>query len=411
MSVKDIGSKLSQARQEKGVSLEDASGVTRIRAHYLEALEKGEFGLLPSPVQVRGFLGAYAAYLNLDPEEIFALLEPSSVPAESPSTPASAPPSPEADSAYREIGAQLRERRTSLELTLPEIEERIHISERYLSWLEAGDFERFPSPTQSRGMLSNYANFLGLPTNELLARYADVLQQQFETVQEEKPSRPKLPGLPKIEFKRPEFELPLWARRILSFDVLFVGGLIVGLFVLFVWGLTRVGATRAEQGSQPTAPALAGLLVPTETATPLTTRAADPGSDLVAVPTQNLTPQLTVEVANPGGIELRIQPNQRVWARISVDGGQVFEGRLAPNETYSYTAISQILIYTGNAGGLRIFLNGRDLGVVGIQGEIAQLLFSPQGLATPTPVPEPTLTPTGEASPTAPSEPSNTTAP
>lgn len=61
-----IGQKLKQARQEQRITLEDASGSTRIRAPYLQALEADDISVLPSPVQARGFLRNYAEYLGLD---------------------------------------------------------------------------------------------------------------------------------------------------------------------------------------------------------------------------------------------------------------------------------------------------------------------------------------------------------
>src|SRR3972149_5318275 len=76
MSAKEVGQRLSQARQSRGLELAEAARATRIRGHYLLALEEGEFGLLPSPAQVRGFLRTYAEFLDLDPTDLFDLLKP-----------------------------------------------------------------------------------------------------------------------------------------------------------------------------------------------------------------------------------------------------------------------------------------------------------------------------------------------
>ena len=60
-----VGSQLKQARQARGLSLEQAAHSTRIRIHYLEALERDDRSTLPSQVQGRGFLRLYADYLGL----------------------------------------------------------------------------------------------------------------------------------------------------------------------------------------------------------------------------------------------------------------------------------------------------------------------------------------------------------
>ena len=68
--MEDIGKTLHEARARLGLTLEQAERSTRIRAYYLEALERGDLDLLPSPVQARGFLQNYATYLGLDSQAI-----------------------------------------------------------------------------------------------------------------------------------------------------------------------------------------------------------------------------------------------------------------------------------------------------------------------------------------------------
>jgi len=68
--MEEIGKTLHEARTRLGLTLEQAERSTRIRAHYLEALERGDLDLLPSPVQARGFLQNYATYLGLDSQAI-----------------------------------------------------------------------------------------------------------------------------------------------------------------------------------------------------------------------------------------------------------------------------------------------------------------------------------------------------
>ncbi len=62
----EIAKTLKEARHRLGLSLEEAERSTRIRAHYLEALERGEIQSIPSQVQARGFLKNYSEYLGLD---------------------------------------------------------------------------------------------------------------------------------------------------------------------------------------------------------------------------------------------------------------------------------------------------------------------------------------------------------
>ena len=61
---------LQLARERKGVDLFRAERDTKIRLKYLAALEDSDFEELPAPVYTKGFLRNYAIYLALDPEEV-----------------------------------------------------------------------------------------------------------------------------------------------------------------------------------------------------------------------------------------------------------------------------------------------------------------------------------------------------
>lgn len=64
----DIGNSLRSARERRGIDLDDAAEATKIRATYLVAMEEESFDALPGPTYARGFLRAYAEYLELDPQ-------------------------------------------------------------------------------------------------------------------------------------------------------------------------------------------------------------------------------------------------------------------------------------------------------------------------------------------------------
>lgn len=61
-----IGDILRQARENKGITLQQASEATKISIRYLKALEDEAYQVLPARVYVIGFLRSYAAFLGLD---------------------------------------------------------------------------------------------------------------------------------------------------------------------------------------------------------------------------------------------------------------------------------------------------------------------------------------------------------
>lgn len=89
-----LGEVLRAAREAKGADLSRVERETKIRERYLSALERGEYRELPGSVYTRGFLRNYAAYLELDAEYLIDLyrLETRAAGAERPTLPS--PPRP-----------------------------------------------------------------------------------------------------------------------------------------------------------------------------------------------------------------------------------------------------------------------------------------------------------------------------
>jgi len=71
-----LGETLAAKRGERGLTIEQAASATRIRAHYLSALESNELERLAAPVYAKGHLRTYALFLGLDPEPLVAMLNP-----------------------------------------------------------------------------------------------------------------------------------------------------------------------------------------------------------------------------------------------------------------------------------------------------------------------------------------------
>jgi cytoskeletal protein RodZ len=66
----DLGQQLRARREMLSLTYEEIERHTRVRASFLQALELGSLEELPSPVQTRGILANYAAFLDLDVDTI-----------------------------------------------------------------------------------------------------------------------------------------------------------------------------------------------------------------------------------------------------------------------------------------------------------------------------------------------------
>lgn len=319
-----IGEQLKQARIERGLTLDQASKVTHVRKHYLEALENDQRDGLPSTVQGRGFLRLYADYLGLSSTDLLNAWDQNGAPAASLSSatpavakekektiprkqaaaadPALASESPvddeepageeeefsseQSQAIFKEIGQTLRQQREGLGLSLAEIERYTRLRQHYIQALEDGRMDDLPSPVQGRGMLSNYAAFLNLKEDAILLRFAEGLQAR----RTERIPKPE----PESVFstrRRPARQAPLW-RRFLTPDLIFGFGAVMVILFFALW--TAANAF-GNQTQNPTPQGISSiLLTPAEDRgpNPLTSQTPLAG-DLTA------EPQLPVDTAAP----------------------------------------------------------------------------------------------------------------
>lgn len=67
----ELGIRLKEARQAKGMSLDDLQTLTKIQKRYLVGIEEGNYQMMPGPFYVRAFIKQYAEAVGLEPEELF----------------------------------------------------------------------------------------------------------------------------------------------------------------------------------------------------------------------------------------------------------------------------------------------------------------------------------------------------
>ena len=66
----DIGGRLRRAREHRGLSLHDATRLTKLSINVLQAIERNDFATLPGGMFRKAYVRTLAAELGLDPNEI-----------------------------------------------------------------------------------------------------------------------------------------------------------------------------------------------------------------------------------------------------------------------------------------------------------------------------------------------------
>jgi hypothetical protein len=186
------------------------------------------------------------------------------------------------------------------------------------------------------------------------------------------------------------------------------------LLLFVIWGISRVMTVRSTNSPQATSPSISDVLVGTAQATLPQEVTLIPAQDTVQALTPEVIQTFELETLSPDvNVQVNIKSIEHTYMRVVVDGKVQFEGRTALGSDYPYKAKDQIEILVGNAAGLKVTYNGRDLGLMGNFGEVIDRVYTSKGVVTPTSTlaPTPTSTPNISATPTQTSTPTPSVTP
>ena len=65
-----VGATLRQAREAKGLSLEDIKNSTQIMTRQLQEMEHDDFSSFAAPIYAKGFIRLFARAVGIDPEPL-----------------------------------------------------------------------------------------------------------------------------------------------------------------------------------------------------------------------------------------------------------------------------------------------------------------------------------------------------
>lgn len=284
-----------------------------------------------------------------------------------------------------ELGRFLREHRETRELTLEDAVSTLHIRQSILEAFEQGDFGVGGSPVQIRGLLRNYATYLGLEADQILEYYEAALVFRHRRKgwrrrrrNDEKPlvaprritdTPPSMPAVTVVTLAdRRAAARP--SRNILGSMLMLIISVVALGVILYV--ISQMLDAASAEVAPPTAAPTATLgvidpLAPTATFTPSwTPRPFEPTSTPLPAP-GSLT----------GDVRIRVDFRQRTWVRIVVDTVEQFHGVKAPGDFVEYQALEAIEIRASNAAALSIIYNGASQAAYGERGQQVDIRFTP----------------------------------
>lgn len=289
------------------------------------------------------------------------------------------------------VGEFFRHVRETKGLTIDEVASKTRIRTDFLKALEEGNFAKLPDQVFAKGFVRTYARSLGLDEDDAMNRFVQTAGAFYDKQEERE----------RLRVKQAEDERRKRAnRKILALAV----GVALMLLVLLI--------TREQSGlvlrrpasepppfavytppaivppaSEPALPPPESLPVPDEAAVEGQGPDAEetgPDTPVPASTTSTLTQPATASASTPPPnkpvreaavgppMVLELEALELTWVVVQVDGGSPHEALLRPGERVSWEGRQQFTLTLGNAGGVRVELNGEQKGPFGPSGSVAR---------------------------------------
>ncbi|OGE73992.1 MAG: hypothetical protein A3C49_04330 [Candidatus Doudnabacteria bacterium RIFCSPHIGHO2_02_FULL_42_25] len=295
------------------------------------------------------------------------------------------------------LGEYLQQVRKQLNLDIKTVSILAQIKPNYLELLEAGAYSKLPAEVYIRGFLKSLADFYHIKEQMLIDQYE---KERGENIQ----------PIPISKMGKNSW-LSFTPRTLIvgsSLLVALIAIIYVGLEIRSV--LAPPYLNLEEPGSDVTVDGNSVVVAGTgeigaavfinnqpvlmdQNGNFTETLLLSPGVNIIEVTEKNkfdkvskITRQVTSQAlpeqpvtAQDLSLIVEIGPNS-AWVNLQADGVLIYRGTMLPGSTKSIAAKNEIILTSANAGSTKIIYNGKDLGLMGREGEVIRNVeFSSSG--------------------------------
>jgi len=236
-----------------------------------------------------------------------------------------------------QLGEELKRAREEAGLSLRDVEARTKISVPALEALERNDFSRLPGGIFGRSFVRAYAVVVGVDPDATVTRFIAQLEQSEREAAERRAAR-----RPEITQDDRQF-LERQKRALVLLQVVVVC-VVIGVIALVAWRV-RVMVAVPEEPIEVAAPSVS--IVPPEPADPIPVATPAAVSDVMV-------------------LELDLEGD--CWIEMTVDGAKPVARLFRAGEQQRVEVSREILLDVGNAGALRLAIDGRPARPLGGDG-------------------------------------------
>ncbi len=293
------------------------------------------------------------------------------------------------------LGERFRAAREARGLALSAVSEQIRIRSIYLAAIEDENWAAIGAPVYVRGFLRTYARFLGLDAEEVVARFNELSQTappsrapEADARAEAEPERGERPRA------QPNLRPLLWLAGIVAVALIaFVVYSAMTMTQASSPQLAAASPAAADGGIAPGATASTPTPIPGAAVTPLAAASspiaaatgssaplaagASPSAAAGTSPSATTGASLgsPAPLLSPGPNTLALVLSAPSWLRVTVDGNVSIEGTFPAGTTKLFRGKSA-RVRIGNAGGVEVIVDGKNLGTLGKSGDVVDRSFA-----------------------------------
>ena len=247
-----------------------------------------------------------------------------------------------------EFGEGFRKARKALGISLDEIAAETRIGTRFLQAIESEEFHRLPGGVFNRGFIRTFAERVGLDADAALSDYDRLVSpKESDVVQGD--ARPQ----------HARFDRALYPIA--------VGTLVLLIILFYALNRTPDGGEVNTLPQDP--PAQVSTSPPIVAAEPIVAAAPEPlvSPSTAPAPPAPVQLQLVVEMT----------ASEAAWIHVVADGSLAGEEILQPGTTRRFSAQTSLDLTVGNAGGVALRINDKQVRSLGRPGEVRTLTITP----------------------------------
>jgi len=239
------------------------------------------------------------------------------------------------------LGALITKSRTDARLSIEDLAKATNIPVTLLRDMENDNFKKCGGETYARGHLRNIAAKLGIDERIFLDLF------ETEVTAPAKPIREML--------NENNVTMPYQEPKRISWKVLAAGS----AAVLILFAGVQFFFSNVDNGNEPE------IFIATS---------ATPSQEAVesVAPSTAASPEIT------GGVNVELVASRgTTWLLATNENGEVlFSGQIREGSSKSFSEATQVNLRVGNAGGVDISVNGKDVGSIGANREVVNLTYN-----------------------------------